>query len=87
MKPGQAVTGGVETMVRLTSTERDTPPPVPLMVRVEEPSDVELLVVTFNVAELVAGLGVNVPDAPNGRPVTVKLTGSANPPDGVMETE
>ena len=56
------------------------------MVTVDVPAGVELLVVIFNVEELVAGLGVKLPVAPLGSPLTLKLTLPVNPPEGVIVT-
>src|ERR1700716_1015556 len=61
-------------------------PLVPVMLSGYVPTGVLATVVMFNV-EVVpgAGLGVNDPAAPDGSPITVKLTGPLNPPVGVME--
>ena len=56
------------------------------MVTVDVPAGVELLVVMFNVEELIAGFGVKVPLAPLGSPLTLKLTLPVNPPEGVIVT-
>jgi hypothetical protein len=42
--------------------------------------------VTVRVVLVVAGLGLKLPLAPDGRPVTVKVTGALNPPLGVIVT-
>ena len=62
-------------------------PLVPVRVSVEVPAGVELVVVMFNVEELVAGFGEKVPVAPLGSPLTLKVTLPLNPPEGVIVTE
>jgi hypothetical protein len=62
------------------------PPPVPVMVNVEEPTGVLAPVVIVSVEVVVAGFGLNVPAAPEGNPLIVRLTGLVKPPDGVIVT-
>src|ERR1700682_6007651 len=61
-------------------------PPTPVIVSVLVPSGMALLVVTDSVDVVVAGAGVNVPDAPVGRPLTERATEPLNPLEGVMVT-
>ena len=59
-------------------------PPVPVIVSVEEPPGVLAPVVTDSVDDPVAGFGLNVPVAAEGRPLTLRLTGPVKPFSGVM---
>ncbi len=72
--------------VKVTVVVRVSAPLVPVMVRVEVPNFVLRDVVTVNVEESVAGLGLKLALAPPRRPVTLSFTGSANPPAGVIVT-
>jgi hypothetical protein len=59
------------------------------MFSVEGPAGVLVLVDTVNTddaAEDGIGLGAKVPTAPEGRPVTLRLTGPENPPVRVTLT-
>ena len=53
---------------------RVRPPSVPLTVNAYVPLGVELFVRTDSVDDPAAGLGLNVPVAPPGSPVTLRLT-------------
>jgi hypothetical protein len=61
-------------------------PPVPVTVKGYVPLFTEPLTLIFSEEELVAGLGAKLPVAPAGRPLTDKVTGELNPPDGLMVT-
>jgi hypothetical protein len=61
-------------------------PPVPVMVSVYVPRAELPGTVTLNFVLVVAGLGLKLPVAPEGRPVTLKFTGAAKPPLGVIVT-
>ena len=53
---------------------------MPVTVKVYVPRGSVDGTLTVKVEELVAGFGLNVPDAPGGRPLTVRLTGELKPP-------
>jgi hypothetical protein len=57
---------------------------VPVTVKVYVPRETVDGTLTVSVEELVAGFGLNVPDAPGGRPLTVRLTGELKPPIGMI---
>src|SRR5262245_35023240 len=59
-------------------------PLMPVTVSAYVPAGVLAPVVTVSVDDDVAGFGPNVPDAPLGSPLTLRVTGSANPPPAVM---
>ena len=61
-------------------------PPVPVTVNVYVPLLALEGTCTLNDDEVVAGLGVKVPVAPGGRPVTERFTGELNPLDAVIVT-
>jgi hypothetical protein len=61
-------------------------PPVPVTVRVYVPRDTPDDTVTVKVDDPVAGLGLNEPAAPEGRPLTARLTEELKPPVLVMLT-
>ena len=62
-------------------------PPMPVTVKRYVPCFAEELTVTPNVEELpAAGLGVKLPVAPDGRPLTDNVTGELNPPVRVIVT-
>jgi hypothetical protein len=66
-----------------------TPGEAPLKFSVEGPAGVLVLVVTVNTddaAEDGIGLGAKVPIAPEGKPVTFRLTSPENPPVRVRFT-
>ena len=58
-------------------------PLVSVTVSVYEPAGVVGLVVTDIVDEVVAGLGLKLPVAPAGRPLTLRLIGPLKPATGV----
>jgi hypothetical protein len=62
------------------------PPPMPMTVRLNVPVGVLLDVLTVRVDEVVAGLGLNEPVAPDGNPLTLIVTGPLNPPLVVIVT-
>jgi len=57
---------------------------VPVTVKVYVPRESVDGTLTVKVEELVAGFGLNVPGAPGGRPLTVRLTGELKPPIGLI---
>jgi hypothetical protein len=59
---------------------------MPLTVSVKVPRAALKGTVTIIVDVVVAGLGVKVADAPEGRPVTLNVTGELNPFVGVSVT-
>ena len=61
-------------------------PPLPVTVKGYVPRAVEELTVMVRAEELVAGLGLKLPVAPAGRPLTDRVTGELNPPVGVIVT-
>lgn len=61
-------------------------PPIPVTVNVYVPRAVEELTVRVSVEEVVAGFGLKLPVAPEGRPVIERVTGELNPPVGVIVT-
>jgi len=62
---------------------------MPLMVSVEVPAGVLAPVLMVRTDDPVPAMdgGLNVPEAPVGRPVTLKATIPLNPPDGETATE
>jgi hypothetical protein len=54
-------------------------PPTPVTVSVKVPRAAVKGTVTIIVDEVVAGLGLKMADAPEGRPVTLKVTGELKP--------
>ena len=54
-------------------------PPTPVTVSVNVPRGAVKGTVTSIVDDVVAGLGVKVADAPEGSPVTLKVTGELKP--------
>ena len=58
------------------------PPEVELEVEMES---VEVVVAALMVARLIE-LGLKLPLAPEGKPLTVRLTEPANPPSGAKDT-
>ena len=59
---------------------------MPVTVNGNVPFGAEALTVIFRTEELVAGFGLKLPVAPEGRPVTDRVTGELKPPVGVMVT-
>ena len=59
---------------------------MPVTVKEYVPWAVVELTVTVSVEEPVAGLGLKVPVAPAGRPLTDRFTAEPNPPVGVIVT-
>ncbi len=88
-------------MLELTLLSKDTPaeltvreteavwlraPLTPVIVRLNVPFVVVAVVVIDRVEVEVAGLGLKVPVAPAGSPVTFNVTWPANPSSGVTAT-
>jgi hypothetical protein len=73
---------------RVTLVVRVSAPLVPVIVSGYDPIGVVLAVVTVIVDEplVVTEVGLNVADAPAGRPLALKVTVPVNPPLGVTVT-
>jgi hypothetical protein len=77
------------TLTRVAETLCETVglPPVPVMVNGYVPRPTLACTVTVSVVLVpLAGFGLKLPVAPEGRPVTVKFTGAVKPPVGVIVT-
>ena len=73
----------------MTVVVRVKPPPVPVIVSVLFPAGVLELVVTCSVLlpdPPLIGFGLNVALAPDGNPLTLRVTLLLKPPDGVSVT-
>ena len=70
--------------VRVAVAEALRLPEVPVMVRVLDPTGVELLVVSVRFVEPVVGFGFQSAVTPVGKPVTDKVTLPLKPYSGVM---
>jgi len=81
------VKSGPET-TSVTVAELVSVPAVPVIVTVELPSGVAELVVTVivEVPDVVMEAGENDAVAPDGKPLTISVTGPANPPDAATFT-
>jgi len=74
------------TRVAETVWVTDGLPPVPVIVSGYVPRPTLAGTATLNVVLVVAGFGLKLLVAPEGRPVTVKATGALKPPLGVIVT-
>jgi hypothetical protein len=74
------------TNVAETLCETAGVPPLPVMLRVYVPLLVLDGTFTVSFVLVVEGLGLKLPVAPAGKPVTLKFTGAAKPPLGVIVT-
>ena len=62
----------------------DGEPPMPVTLNVYVPRGVDASTVIVSVEELVAGFGLKLPIAPDGRPLTERVTDELKPLRGVM---
>ena len=72
--------------VKMVVAEALTLPEVPVMVRVLDPTGVELLVVSVRLVEPVVGFGFQSAVTPVGKPLTEKVAFPLKPYSGVMAT-
>ena len=74
--------GAITTRVAVVLWLR--PPLTPVIVKVAFVGAMPVVVVTVSTDEFVAGLGLNAPLAPEGRPLTLRATGPLKPPTGLI---
>jgi hypothetical protein len=80
--------GGGAVTVSVTDVVWVSAPLVPVMVSGYEPGGVPVVVVTLSVDDVIGWLlGLNVPLAPDGSPLTLRASEALKPPVGVIVTE
>src|SRR2546422_10041426 len=77
---------GAGLTAKVTDVVRVRVPFTPVIVNASRPGGVPAPAPSVIVEEAVAGLGLKLPVAPPGNPLTLKVTAAVKPPEGVMLT-